>query len=88
MLCDKVYDQAYKLRQMKGEDLEGLNVEELEQLEKKLKVGLSLVIKTKVSTLNIFHLGFLRTKRVVPHVCFSCFTLLSLPILVFPLFPG
>ncbi|KAF8024757.1 hypothetical protein BT93_F1816 [Corymbia citriodora subsp. variegata] len=47
MLCDKVCDQAYKLKQMKGEDLEGLNVEELEQLEKKLKAGLSLVIKTK-----------------------------------------
>ncbi|KAK3438090.1 hypothetical protein EUGRSUZ_C02714 [Eucalyptus grandis] len=32
---------------MKGEDLEGLNGEELEQLEKKLEAGLSLVIKTK-----------------------------------------
>ncbi|KAL3735056.1 hypothetical protein ACJRO7_024241 [Eucalyptus globulus] len=47
MLCNEVYDQAHELRQMKGEDLEGLNVEELEQLEKKLEAGLSLVIKTK-----------------------------------------
>ncbi|KAF8024988.1 hypothetical protein BT93_F1980 [Corymbia citriodora subsp. variegata] len=47
MLHSEVYDQAQKLRQMKGEDLKGLNVEELEQLEKTLEAGLSLVIKTK-----------------------------------------
>ncbi|XP_039160827.1 MADS-box protein AGL24 isoform X2 [Eucalyptus grandis] len=47
MLCNEVYGQAHELRQMKGEDLEGLNGEELEQLEKKLEAGLSLVIKTK-----------------------------------------
>ncbi|KAF7846643.1 hypothetical protein BT93_L3974 [Corymbia citriodora subsp. variegata] len=32
---------------MKGEYLEGLNMEELEQLEKKLEAGLSLIIKTE-----------------------------------------
>ncbi|XP_010061527.2 MADS-box protein JOINTLESS [Eucalyptus grandis] len=47
MLHEEVYDRAHKLRQMKGEDLEGLNVEELDQLEKKLEAGLSLVIKNK-----------------------------------------
>ncbi|KAF8024802.1 hypothetical protein BT93_F1851 [Corymbia citriodora subsp. variegata] len=53
MLRSELYDQAHKLRQMKGEDLEGLNVEELGQLEKKLEAGLSLVINTKEErTLN------------------------------------
>ncbi|XP_048131071.1 MADS-box protein JOINTLESS-like [Rhodamnia argentea] len=47
MLRKEVHDEASKLRQMKGEDLEGLNVEELEQLEKKLEAGLSRLIKTE-----------------------------------------
>ncbi|KAI6689234.1 hypothetical protein NL676_026062 [Syzygium grande] len=47
MLRKEVYDEAHKLRQMKGEDLEGLNMEELRQLEKKLEAGLSLVINAE-----------------------------------------
>ncbi|KAK3425738.1 MADS-box protein SVP isoform X2 [Eucalyptus grandis] len=47
MLRKEVNDKAYKLRQMKGEDLERLDVEGLRQLEKKLEAGLSLVIKTE-----------------------------------------
>ncbi|KAF8024755.1 hypothetical protein BT93_F1814 [Corymbia citriodora subsp. variegata] len=47
MLRKEMNDKAHKLRQMKGEDLEGLDVEELGQLEKKLEMGLSLVIKTE-----------------------------------------
>lgn len=35
-------------RQMRGEDLHGLNIEELQQLEKMLEVGLSRVLETKV----------------------------------------
>ena len=37
---------------MRGEDLQGLNIEELQQLEKVLEVGLSCVLETKVG----FHL--------------------------------
>ncbi|KAI6689233.1 hypothetical protein NL676_026061 [Syzygium grande] len=46
-LRKEVYDKAHILRQMKGEDLEGLNMEELGQLEKKLEAGMSLVIKAE-----------------------------------------
>jgi len=35
-------------RRMRGEDLHGLNIEELQQLEKALEVGLSRVLETKV----------------------------------------
>lgn len=33
---------------MRGEELQGLNVEELQQLEKALEAGLTHVIETKV----------------------------------------
>lgn len=33
---------------MEGEDLQGLNVEELQQLETKLEMGLNRVIQVKV----------------------------------------
>ncbi|XP_048131070.1 MADS-box transcription factor 55-like isoform X4 [Rhodamnia argentea] len=42
----KLYDFSSS-RQIKGEYLEGLNMEELGQLRKKLEAGLSLVIKTE-----------------------------------------
>ena len=35
-------------RRMRGEDLQGLNIEELQQMEKMLEVGLSRVLETKV----------------------------------------
>lgn len=40
-----------KNRQMRGEALEGLNVEELQQLEKVLEKGLSRVLEIKVLVL-------------------------------------
>lgn len=39
-------------RRMRGEELQGLNIEELQQLEKVLEVGLCCVLETKVG----FHL--------------------------------
>lgn len=33
---------------MRGEDLHGLNVEELQQLERSLEIGLERVMETKV----------------------------------------
>ncbi|KAL3735051.1 hypothetical protein ACJRO7_024240 [Eucalyptus globulus] len=47
MLHKEVKDMARKLRQMRGEDLEVLDVDELGQLENKLEAGLSLVIETE-----------------------------------------
>jgi len=38
-------------RQMRGEDLEGLSVEELHQMERKLEAGLHRVLSTKVGWL-------------------------------------
>lgn len=35
-------------RQMRGEDIQGLNIEELLKLEKMLEAGLSRVLKSKV----------------------------------------
>ncbi|XP_059631254.1 MADS-box protein JOINTLESS-like isoform X2 [Cornus florida] len=40
-------DKSHQLRQMRGEDLQGLNLEELHQLEKMLEAGLSRVLDTK-----------------------------------------
>ncbi|KAK3425749.1 hypothetical protein EUGRSUZ_F02144 [Eucalyptus grandis] len=73
---------------MREEDLEGLGVEELGQLENKLGAGLSLVLKTEVSSLTYIHLVFIRTKKRVPHAHCSRFTLWIFHILVVPLFPG
>ncbi|KAL3735052.1 hypothetical protein ACJRO7_024240 [Eucalyptus globulus] len=51
MLHKEVKDMARKLRQMRGEDLEVLDVDELGQLENKLEAGLSLVIETEEAQL-------------------------------------
>lgn len=40
---------AFANRQMRGEELRGLDIEELQQLERSLEVGLSRVIEKKVS---------------------------------------
>ncbi|CAN1188727.1 MADS-box protein SVP [Linum perenne] len=46
-LIKEVSDKTHQLRQLRGEDLNGLNIEELQQLERKLEAGLQRVIETK-----------------------------------------
>lgn len=46
-LTKEVADKSHQLRQMEGEDLQGLNAEELQQLETKLEMGLNRVIQVK-----------------------------------------
>lgn len=41
---------------MRGEELQGLNIEELQQLEKSLEAGLTRVIETKVvKEITLYH---------------------------------
>ncbi|XVE95190.1 hypothetical protein REPUB_Repub02eG0074900 [Reevesia pubescens] len=47
-LSNNIADKTHQLRQMRGEDLQGLNIDELQQLEKMLESGLKRVIETKV----------------------------------------
>ncbi|XP_026394502.1 MADS-box protein JOINTLESS-like [Papaver somniferum] len=42
-----IAEQSRRLRQMRGEELHGLNIEELQQLEKTLEAGLGRVLETK-----------------------------------------
>ncbi|WCJ31986.1 K-box region and MADS-box transcription factor family protein [Euphorbia peplus] len=46
-LSKEVAEKSHQLRQMRGEELHGLDVEELQELEKALEVGLSRVIEKK-----------------------------------------
>uniref|UniRef100_A0A5B7BVA8 Putative K-box region and MADS-box transcription factor family protein n=1 Tax=Davidia involucrata TaxID=16924 RepID=A0A5B7BVA8_DAVIN len=46
-MSNEFADKSHKLRQMRGEDLQGLNLEELHQLEKMLEAGRNRVIQTK-----------------------------------------
>ncbi|XP_017640699.1 MADS-box protein AGL24-like isoform X2 [Gossypium arboreum] len=46
-LSKEVADKTHQMRQMRGEDLQGLNIDELQQLEKLLESGLTRVLKTK-----------------------------------------
>ncbi|KAK7275840.1 hypothetical protein RIF29_16966 [Crotalaria pallida] len=46
-LSKEVADKTQQLRRLKGEDFQGLNLDDLMQLEKKLEAGLKRVIKTK-----------------------------------------
>ncbi|XVF39635.1 hypothetical protein PTKIN_Ptkin01aG0049600 [Pterospermum kingtungense] len=46
-LSKEIADKTHQLRQMRGEELEGLNIEELQQLEKMLDSGLTRVLETK-----------------------------------------
>nr|GMD93976.1 MADS-box protein SVP-like [Ipomoea batatas] len=46
-LNKEISDKTRELRQISGEDLEGLSLEELEELEQKLEVGLNRVSETK-----------------------------------------
>nr|AFA37966.1 SVP4 [Actinidia deliciosa] len=47
MLCNEVEEKTRELRQLRGEELHGLGVEELKKLEKSLEEGLGRVLKTK-----------------------------------------
>ncbi|KAF9687386.1 hypothetical protein SADUNF_Sadunf02G0088200 [Salix dunnii] len=46
-LSKEVSEKTHQLRRMRGEDLQGLNIEDLQQLEKMLEAGLSRVLETK-----------------------------------------
>ncbi|KAL5556553.1 hypothetical protein UlMin_038789 [Ulmus minor] len=46
-LSKEVTEKSHQLRQMRGEELQGLNVEELQQLEKSLEAGLNRVMEKK-----------------------------------------
>ncbi|KAM7275065.1 hypothetical protein ACFE04_016931 [Oxalis oulophora] len=46
-LSKEVAEKSRTLRQLRGEDLHGLNIEELQELEKSLEAGLNRVIETK-----------------------------------------
>ncbi|XP_061950301.1 MADS-box protein SVP isoform X3 [Populus nigra] len=46
-LSKEVAEKSHQLRQMRGEDLRGLDIDELLQLEKSLEAGLSCVIEKK-----------------------------------------
>ncbi|XP_018806751.1 MADS-box protein JOINTLESS [Juglans regia] len=46
-LSKEIAEKSHQLRQMRGEELQGLNIEELQQLEKSLEAGLSRVIEKK-----------------------------------------
>ena len=46
-LSKELAEKSRVLRQMNGEDLEGLNIDELQKLEKQIEGGLSRVLQTK-----------------------------------------
>ncbi|OIT37721.1 PREDICTED: MADS-box protein JOINTLESS-like isoform X2 [Nicotiana attenuata] len=46
-LTKEISQKSHQLRQMRGEELQGLSIEELQQLEKSLEAGLSRVIEKK-----------------------------------------
>ncbi|XP_028754544.1 MADS-box protein JOINTLESS-like [Neltuma alba] len=46
-LSKEITEKTRQLRQMRGEDLQGLNIEELQQLETSLEAGLTRVTETK-----------------------------------------
>ncbi|KAK4538878.1 hypothetical protein RGQ29_032282 [Quercus rubra] len=47
MLSKEIEDKTHELRKIKGEELHGMDIEELQKLEKVLEVGLSRVTETK-----------------------------------------
>lgn len=54
--CNNAYD-----RQLKGEDLQGLCLDDLMKLEKMVEGGLSRVVKTKVTNFCHYFLLHIRT---------------------------
>ncbi|KAM3742459.1 hypothetical protein ACB098_07G070700 [Castanea mollissima] len=47
MLSKEIEDKTHELRRIKGEELHGMGIEELQKLEKVLEIGLSRVTETK-----------------------------------------
>nr|XP_023887393.1 MADS-box protein JOINTLESS-like [Quercus suber] len=47
MLSKEIEEKTHELRKISGEELPGMDIEELQKLEKELEVGLSRVIGTK-----------------------------------------
>nr|POE76357.1 mads-box protein jointless [Quercus suber] len=47
MLSKEIEEKTHELRKIRGEELPGMDIEELQKLEKELEVGLSRVIETK-----------------------------------------
>ncbi|XP_050260237.1 MADS-box protein JOINTLESS-like [Quercus robur] len=47
MLSKEIEEKTHELRKIRGEELLGMDIEELQKLEKELEVGLSRVIETK-----------------------------------------
>ncbi|XVF61521.1 hypothetical protein PTKIN_Ptkin08bG0136300 [Pterospermum kingtungense] len=47
MLAKEAAEKSHQLRQMRGEKLQGLNIEELQELEETLETGLSRVMEKK-----------------------------------------
>ncbi|KAK9934726.1 hypothetical protein M0R45_021860 [Rubus argutus] len=52
-LRKELADQSRKIRQMNGEDLEGLNIDGLQKLEEEIEGGLSRVLRTKEEKIMI-----------------------------------
>ncbi|XP_009783886.1 MADS-box protein JOINTLESS [Nicotiana sylvestris] len=46
-LSKEISEKSHRLRQMRGEELQGLSIEELQQLERSLEAGLTRVIERK-----------------------------------------
>ncbi|KAF8377377.1 hypothetical protein HHK36_030754 [Tetracentron sinense] len=65
-LSEEFAEKSQQLRNMKGEELQGLDIEELQKLEKSLEAGLSRVVETKVfihflSANSSHELGFMHS---------------------------
>lgn len=56
-------------RQMRGEDLRGLNIEDLQQLEKLLESGLGRVLETKVCVALILLQTMCVCVSIYIHIC-------------------
>lgn len=52
---------------MRGEELHGLNIVELQELEKSLEVGLSRVLEKKVSSTVQFYLFFCCFRKYIKY---------------------
>ncbi|CAH8331739.1 unnamed protein product [Eruca vesicaria subsp. sativa] len=63
LLSKEIAEKSHRLRQMRGEELQGLNIEELQQLEKSLEAGLTRVIETKSEKI-MNEISFLQRKGV------------------------
>ncbi|KAF3976439.1 hypothetical protein CMV_000371 [Castanea mollissima] len=47
MLSKEIEEKTHELRKIRGEELPGMDIEELQKLEKEIEVGLSRVVETK-----------------------------------------